>query len=372
MNYNSINSSVVVLDVLDRYNIKSQDFISRSPRWIVDCLDDLKLSNNTVTKVYKARFNNNRCLLPEFCKKVQWVVFDNNPKNKAQYNSSLYVIDDTIDLNRNAVFEGENTDNDVITSVNNNSELDTAFYQSGIPPFYRISNGWLHTNLKFGTIEIHYNKLETILDNELGLEFPVIPDEFNVKEAISCFILKTIIMRGYVHPILNLRDRDATLNPAIGYIKYAAKARVYASRGNADSRDKFTRPLAAIFGRRKNVYIKTNTPSVNSGIDMQVPELPRIIRIAVGEIFENTSTINYLKDLNISFNSPIKEGFNYLFISIPKYDILNVRNSLNIDISNDFTKIGDDVSDGYYDNFIYRLNTQFYTGIESTFNLTIT
>lgn len=255
MNYNSINSSVCVFDIIDRYNIKSQDFVTRSPNWIETCLDDLKLRASTVPSIYETRFDNNRVLLPEFCKSVDWVILDNNPNIKGQYNDSMYVRDTEIELNREVTFTGEYEDTSNIESIDTNPEMDGEFYSSNMPFFYRISNGWLHTNVKYGTIEIKYNRTETVLDSILGLEFPMIPNEYNVKEAIICFILKTLLIRGYIHPILNIRDRDITINPALGYQYHAAKARVYCSRVNADARSKWFKPMAALFGKRPPIYI---------------------------------------------------------------------------------------------------------------------
>ena len=370
MNYNSISSSVCVFDIIDRYNIKSQDFVTRSPNWIEACLDDLKLRNNTLPTVYKTRFNNNRVLLPKFCKSIEWVVLDNNPKIRGQYNESMYIVDNGIELNRKGVFEGELLEENDITSVDNNVELDSNFYSGTMPFFYRISNGWLHTNVSFGTIEIKYKKLETVFDSDLGLEFPTIPDEYNVKESIICFILKTIIMRGYIHPLLNFRDRDITLNPALGYQFYAAKARVYVARANADARSKWFKPMAALFGKRRPIYIEQILIEDEFTITNPIiPSLPKQLRIGVGQIFENIVTLTYVKNQTIDIIVPIVNSFNYFFISVPKGDIITVRNSLNINVTSEFTKIGSDIEVGYFENELYRMNNQFYTGSSNLFTL---
>lgn len=377
MNYNTISSSVCVFDIIDRYNIKSQDFVTRSPNWIESCLDDLKLRNNTIPKVHKTRFNNNRVLLPKFCKGIDWVVLDNNPRIRGQYNESMYIVDNDIELNRKGVFEGELLEENEIVDIDNNVELDSSFYSGDMPFFYRISNGWLHTNVSFGTIEIKYKELETVFDSDLGLEFPVIPDEYNVKESIICFILKTIIMRGYVHPLLNFKDRDITLNPALGYQFYAPKARIYVARCNADARSKWIKPLASLFGKRKPIYIQNNIgedgySTITPNIPIVTPTFPKRIRIAAAQIFENPVTIEYVKNETINITVPVVSGFNYFFISIPKGDIMTVRNSLNMNVTSEFTKIGSDIEVGYFENDLYRMNNQFYTGSSNLFTLILT
>ena len=371
MNFNSISSSVLVFDIIDRYNIKSQDFVTRSPNWISACLDDMKLTGNTESSVYKVKFNNNRVLLPEFCKSIDWVVLDGNIKYKGEYNESLYIVDNEIELNRKALFEGESLDKTKLDCIDESTEKDTSFYGSDMPFFYRISNGWLHTNVAFGTIDIKYNKLQTIFDSDLGLDFPTIPDEFNVREAIICFILKTIIMRGYVHPILNFRDRDVNINPSLGYIYYKSQARIYSARPNSDSRSKWFKPLGSLLGKRPKIYIESTIPEMSVPITGFTPQLPKHIRIATGLIFEYPVTLKYLEHQGITLNVPIRDGFNYFFISVPKGDAVVVRNSLNMDVSDQFIDFGTDIDIGYFENTLYRSVNQFYTALPNTFTLII-
>jgi len=256
MVYNVINSSIVIAELIDRYNIKSNDFIQRCPNWIDSCLDEIKSKRGLTPLIINTRFVNNRVQLPKFTKSVDWVVID---EVKAHYNESLYVLDNDVDLNRNAVFSGNISDQTPkfgqLISIDNDTEKDPDFADLNIPRFYRISNGWIHTNVKFGNIEAKCNVIPFILDDLTGLEFPIIPDDVNVKEAIMWYILRTLLMRGYVHPYLKLDSPNPETNPAIAFRKYATLARISLNSPNIDERKKYTYPMASIFGVRPTYHV---------------------------------------------------------------------------------------------------------------------
>ena len=391
MNYNTISSVQCIFDIIDRYGIKSEDFVTRTPAWIANCLDDLSIRESLVTKPYKTRFNNNRCLLPEFTKNVDMVVINGH---RCDYNDSLYIVDDNTNLNREAIFKGNYLiDNDInLSSIDNDGEIDGEFISSNMPYFYKIENGWLKTNVKFGTIEIICGVRETVLDSIIGLEFPIIPDEFNTKEAIIMFILKTLLMRGYIHPILSLKDNNPLVNPGLMYIKYKGLSEVEIASPNIDARKKYSYPMATLHGIRKPLYIKQkdsistfknnsfrgdNDNSGGSGgsggsnNDNSTHLGEKQLRISTGQTYGNPTIVARVLNTPITLNVPIVEGFNYFFISIPKSDSKIIRNILNMDVTSEFTFINDDIVPGYDDNYIWKYSIKFYTGSPNTFTLTL-
>jgi len=368
MIFNTISSVEVVFAVIDRFGIKSEDFITRSPSWIKACLDELKLRESYVTDVKPIKFNNNRCLLPPFTKTVEWVVIDGH---RCDYNESLYLEDSLVSLNRDVVFEGdifgEGTD---IISISHDDEVDVEFASSGMPYFYKISNGWLHTNVRYGTAEIKYSHTQTVLDKDLGLEFPVIPDEFNTKEAIMYFILRTMLMRGYIHPILNLKENNIMTNPDLAYIKYSGLARIHVARPNADSRKKWSYPMATLHGVRKPIYKpipKVSGTIVNPDTFSQYHGFYAIAQ----DVFENKVEFVYEENKNILIAIPALEAFSYLYISVPSTKQFSVFNQLSLDVTNEFIEVGQDIAVGYYDNTVYRMVNKFYTGVPFQFSIEI-
>lgn len=70
-------------------------------------------------------------------------------------------------------------------------------------------------------------------------------------------------------------------------------------------------------------------------------------------------------------SSPTKSGYNFLFVSICAGKTLTVLNAMNVDISSQFTAVGTDERNGYYDNAIYKLVNAFGTSLSATFYIKI-
>lgn len=102
-----------------------------------------------------------------------------------------------------------------------------------------------------------------------------------------------------------------------------------------------------------------------------VPPIPKQLRIATGLVYENPVVVTRSLNNPITLNVPVVVGFNYFFISIPKGDNKIIRNPLNLDVTAEFSNIGDDVVDGYADNEIWKYSVKFYTGIASIFTITL-
>jgi hypothetical protein len=242
---------------MDRYGIASEDFVTRAPNWIKACITDLGYIVNLESTSYEATYNHSRCLLPPFCENVERVIINGE---KIVYSDLFYLRDDNVDLNRGVGLIFNNNDGEVdpleIT-------VDESDYGNVVHPFYRISNGWLHTNVTSGYIEIIYKKYPTEFNEVLGLECPMIPDEFNTRQAIIWFILQTMLMRGYVHPLLSLKDNNPLLNPGIAYEKHKLQSRISLNSPNIDKRARYTNPLGSLFGKRKTVYRPTEREIIN-------------------------------------------------------------------------------------------------------------
>ena len=323
MTFNQINSSTIIYNIMDRFAIKSQDFATRTPDWVRACLEDLDIRLNLETDVHRTEFNNGRCLLPKFCAVVEWVVIDGV---KANFNESLYLVNTPVGLNRGANFVGDSSNNDfnntVITDTDHPAE-DVEFANSNLPRFYNLENGWLKTNVNFGFIEIKYKHIPFVFDDVFGLEFPLIPDEEHLREAIMWFIITRIVMRGYVHSILSLDKRDRFTNPALAYEWAKPQARIHINGGTRDSREKWVAPLAALFGKRRPYYVKpkeSETTITGSYVPtpdpvIPTPVTPGQIRIACAQLFTTFTILTYVKNSYINITAPLANGFNYFFIS---------------------------------------------------------
>jgi hypothetical protein len=419
----TINSSVLIHDIIDRYNIQSSDFATRTPDWIVSAMKDIGVRSALKTDMYMFVFNNNRVLLPKFCETIDMVLINNH---KVDYAESMYIINTNIELNRNLRFLGDPTQhnfNNEIISASFNGELDPDFSNGNNQMFYRIDNGWLHTNVRYGTIEIKYKHLPNIMDEMFGIQFPIIPDGHHTKEAIMWFILRTILMRGYIHPILNLKENSPFTNPAIAYKQERLAATIELSSPNRDSREKWIYPMSALFGKRKPLWIKQDiienleaTPSVRwiadgpssceveSGFhtgwqlvpkkkqvkvfdEWQYTDDTRVDRIyniiacpllytragySVGlSGFASPTYLTFNAGVHMGINIPPTAGYNYIYVSIPVNKTFSVIDNNSVNISSEFELIGQDNTEGYVDCNIHRSINTLYTELGFEFILII-
>ena len=182
-----ISSSVCIFDIIDRYNIQSEDFVSRCSKWISNAIDDIGYIVNLESFSYETKFDNGRCLLPEFCKGVDLVIINGV---KADYNENFTLRDDYVPLNR-GVETILNLNNGIVNSLD--IEVDENDFNKVPGPYYKIANGWFHSNVKSGYAEIIYKQYPVEFNEILGLSFPIIPDEYNTKEAIMYYILQILL-----------------------------------------------------------------------------------------------------------------------------------------------------------------------------------
>lgn len=250
MQVNKINSSVVIFNIYDQYNIKTEDFVTRAPLWIKQCLDIIGSRKLLIPALPKGSFDNYRYLLPLEIEVIDWVVINNRIAN---YSESLYPFQTNTD--NDITFCGKGgTGNDIVST-----EDDT----TRISQYYKVINGWLHTNVASGKIEIKCQGLPFELDEKLGIKFPIIPNDEDVLNTIEAFILKTLLMRGYIHPVLSFKSRSIYSNPVLMFDANLPKARIALSRMSVNERSKLVNPLASLFGIRKQLYIEDETEIID-------------------------------------------------------------------------------------------------------------
>lgn len=78
---------------------------------------------------------------------------------------------------------------------------------------YVLSGGYnLELNYDAEYVTIEYDGIETMLD-ENGIEFPVIPNNGTLIEAIAYYCMYKMLCRGYKHPVFNLQASQYGTNP---------------------------------------------------------------------------------------------------------------------------------------------------------------
>lgn len=192
MIYNRISSKYFVASVTDRFNIKDFDFEPRVPFWVGRALQRIKVYNLLEPKKLKTDIIDYKVKLPCHLKLVERIVYDGQPL----YSNQI--------INRVNVNDIENL----------NSTLKNVIGQTKSVEF--DGNGYAIFSFEEGEIEIYYLGMPVEYDERTNTYFPEIPDNEQLKDCIEWFILMSMLMRGYIHPIYSLSDRSvANINGTI-------------------------------------------------------------------------------------------------------------------------------------------------------------
>lgn len=243
-----INSKQIIAKIYDEYNIQSDDFVARLPTWTYNVLRQIKIKQVYVLKNIQIEYDNNKIYIPQYVDKVYGVkingvlakpIFSDDILVKTKMtNSPVIGIDGSVFPTEKNIMEFITTSNEeeTITNVEENlifSEgvLKTAFNIKYVTqgmseePTYKINNGWVHTNIEYGTCEIVCGTIPYEYDSELDMIFPLIPDDEYLKEAITQYCLTNMLRRGLKHHTLTLQSNNRYINPAQAYDYYVPKAR---------------------------------------------------------------------------------------------------------------------------------------------------
>ena len=232
-----INSKELIEKIYDEYNIQSDDFITRFPNWAFNVLRSIKIKQVYLLENVMIDIVNYKAFIPHHVDKIYMVgingykgnpIFGDFLKDKIKYgsNSMMIGIDGTVLPDKNNVIE-------LLTKSCNNttSSEDLVFgirsykYDNSKSYDYKINNGWVHTYIETGTCELICGSIPYEYDEQTDLIFPLIPDDADLKEAITNYCLMNLLRRGLKHHTLSLVSNNRFTNPALAYEYYIPKAR---------------------------------------------------------------------------------------------------------------------------------------------------
>ena len=243
-----INSKILISKIYDEYNIQSDDFVSRLPNWTYNVLRQIKVKQVYVIKNIQIEYDGNKIYIPQYIDKVYGIkingilakpIFSDEIRVKTRMgNSPVIGIDGTVFPTEKNIMEFVSTESTITNSSNveNNLIFDEGVLKSAFnikyvtqgvseEPTYKINNGWIHTNVEYGTCEIICGTIPYEYDSELDMIFPLIPDDEYLKEAIVQYCLMNMLRRGFKHHTLTLQANNRYVNPAQGYDYFIPKAR---------------------------------------------------------------------------------------------------------------------------------------------------
>ena len=69
--------------------------------------------------------------------------------------------------------------------------------------YYTVNAGYIVTSFESGNLKLHYTAYPVDGDG-----FPMVPDNIYVKQALEWYIIRQMMMGGYVHPVFNWQVAD--------------------------------------------------------------------------------------------------------------------------------------------------------------------
>ena len=241
-----ISSSVIIERIADEYNIKSDDYITKAPAWIYAALRKIAIKQQYLITNEICSISNSRYQIPFYIDKVYAVRINNQAidyymgdYSKLKYEQSLAIPVASFD-GKVISYNQDNLQTELSNSIVDASiDIDNVFgdrynrhitcehnLRSITDVRYSVYNGHIQFyGLDEGEFELVSGRIPYIIDPSTEQMWPVIPDNEALFESLIAYCLKNIIMRGYSHPILNLRDNNPLTNPGIMFANSLIAAR---------------------------------------------------------------------------------------------------------------------------------------------------
>lgn len=210
-----VSGRVIIAKMYNDYNILSTDFEESVPQYINDAYGDMTISYHLKKK---------HCSIPIIDYEVQL------PCHIKLLNA--------VELNGCRLEKDQSRDD-----TNKNTEMNYGFVG-----YTEIGNNKIKiNNLAVGTVIVYYTELPITWDKELNKWMPLVHDNIIIQEAICLYILKRMMLRGYVHSILSLSSNNPMTNVGILYEIGKKKARNQTWVIDSDTRHNIYKVLANMF-----------------------------------------------------------------------------------------------------------------------------
>lgn len=244
MTYNNISGEVCITRVIDKFNIKTHDWIGRCNEWIARCMNELHIYRSFEPCYDVLDINNYRIQLPCDLKILDALVYEN--RRIALSPSKDF-------KNHNKV---QNTGSISYRPINNSlpTNTDTLYVTydeivynmpiSDVIEYTPLSNGWIEiSNVESGEITIYFRRLPVTYSTEHKVYFPDIPDDEKLLKALDMYILNQIMIRGYKHELYDLKINVEHLNPGLLLPKLMRAAKTSVNSISSDERRLITNSL---------------------------------------------------------------------------------------------------------------------------------
>lgn len=258
MNTNYITSDIIVAELINDYNIQSTDFIPRAASWIVNAINELGIyegntqlrTTGTFGLVYNPDTFNQGVIefereniggfeLPYNHKTILELrlndcIAHRRPKVTTYDEGVIHYKPMRIN---NAPVDKTLSPQDLFISLyNKNVMISTnAVYE------YSVNGNFVYTSIPNGTYELIYKGIPSIKIQ--GIDYPYVLNNALLKRALKAYILKMLLMRGYVHPQLTINSNNPFMNPALDFEQLRHRVKTSCGKMDVDERNNLNKPL---------------------------------------------------------------------------------------------------------------------------------
>jgi len=210
MIYNQISSDVCIARVFDRFNIEYSGFIARVPNWIFQAMGELDIYQAFSDYKVSATIESYKVQIPLQTKEIMAVEYDGLRLRRI----------------------------DAINNIEGNQTL--LYHPVGT---YQISNGYIITSFEEGEIIFYIKAFPVVLNTNLNLYFPSIPNNEDVLIALDWYMLKRLLERGHIVYGYSLKENNEFTNPALAWEKWKKIARNSVIHIDSDERSAISNML---------------------------------------------------------------------------------------------------------------------------------
>ena len=243
MNQNNryINSKVLIGELYSDYNIQSDDFVTRFPNLCFNCIRDLRIFQNYVEhESDTTTFDNYIIPLPIGFEGIIDLIINDKRADLETYGT---FDKSRVDIDKK--FQYVKTPNVLEKyETNRNVRVETILSEKqniiNDSPTFTIDNNYIRVNIEHGTYKIRYKCIPFIYDREDDIYYPLIYDVEELRQSVKYYVLKHMLLRGYIHPILNLKENNKYTNPALAYDSLRFRVRTACNKFSSERRDNLT------------------------------------------------------------------------------------------------------------------------------------
>jgi len=182
MIYRLINGEQVLAKVISNFNLDNSDWIAKSPQWMLDGLSDMRITGNTETYHKTVEIVDRKAKLPCDIKSLVNVEYQGMPMDRE----------------------------DIVTGI----KTDTLTYQLLHNDYILLNQEYFYPH---ETVTFYFKSLPMTLSPTYNIYLPEVPDNFDVIQALTYYILMQYLMHGYTHKIFNINNNNPFTNPALKY-----------------------------------------------------------------------------------------------------------------------------------------------------------